>query len=73
VVGYEPEVIALSDKPEGVFARGGDTTKQEQYGFRAHRTLEAEIGRTLEYVARCDAGADVSRHDVHPGATAVAA
>jgi GDP-L-fucose synthase len=73
VVGYEPEVIALSDKPEGVFARGGDTTKQEQYGFRAHRTLQGEIRRTLEYVARCDAGADVNRHDVHPGATAVAA
>ncbi|MFC1795941.1 NAD-dependent epimerase/dehydratase family protein [Pseudomonadota bacterium] len=31
--GYEPEVIGLSDKPSGVFARGGDTQKQAEYGF----------------------------------------
>jgi len=31
--GYEPEVIGLSDKPTGVFARGGDTAKQLAYGF----------------------------------------
>jgi GDP-L-fucose synthase len=31
--GYEPEVIGLSDKPSGVFARGGDTAKQEEFGF----------------------------------------
>ena len=33
--GYQPDVIGLSDKPSGVFARGGDTAKQATYGFRS--------------------------------------
>ncbi len=32
--GYQPEVVGLSDKPSGVFARGGCTVKQHSYGFR---------------------------------------
>ena len=35
VVGYRPEVVGLSDKPAGVFARGGDTAKQAAHGFVA--------------------------------------
>jgi GDP-L-fucose synthase len=35
VAGYTPEVRGLSDKPAGVFARGGDTTKQASLGFVA--------------------------------------
>jgi GDP-L-fucose synthase len=35
VAGYSPEVVGLSDKPAGVFARGGDTVKQARYGFTA--------------------------------------
>lgn len=31
--GYQPEVVGLSDKPAGVFARGGDVTKQAAAGF----------------------------------------
>ena len=34
-VGYSPEAVGLSDKPSGVFARGGDTVKQARYGFIA--------------------------------------
>jgi nucleoside-diphosphate-sugar epimerase len=34
-VGYSPEVVGLSGQPEGVFARGGDTAKQREYGFEA--------------------------------------
>ena len=33
VCGYEPEVIGLSDRPSGVFARAGDTRKQLKFGF----------------------------------------
>jgi len=35
--GYQPEVIGLSDKPAGVYARGGDTKKQLEFGFN-HKT-----------------------------------
>jgi len=33
IVGYHPEVRGMSDKPTGVFARGGDTTKQRSFGL----------------------------------------
>lgn len=33
IIGYSPEVVGLSDQPTGVFARGGDTTKQKSLGF----------------------------------------
>jgi len=39
-VGYEPAVVALCDKPEGVFARCGDTSRQAEFGFRAKTSLE---------------------------------
>ena len=35
LAGYRPEVKGMSDKPAGVHARGGDTTKQRQLGFQA--------------------------------------
>ena len=41
--GYDPEVIGLSDKPAGVFARAGDTAKQERYGFRHTISLREGI------------------------------
>lgn len=49
-LGYEPEVVGLSTKPEGVFARCGDTSKQIQYGFRPRISLEAGIARSLTYI-----------------------
>ena len=33
ILGYHPRVIGMSDKPSGVFARGGDTRKQKELGF----------------------------------------
>ncbi len=47
--GYEPEVRGLSDKPEGVFARGGDTRKQKEMGFEYTIDFESGISKTLEY------------------------
>lgn len=35
--GYNPIVKGMVDKPTGVFARGGDTTKQKEFGFQ-HKT-----------------------------------
>jgi GDP-L-fucose synthase len=35
IVGYSPKVVGLSDKPAGVFARGGDIQKQASLGFQA--------------------------------------
>src|ERR1035437_6669029 len=52
VAGFAPEVIGMSDKPEGVFARGGDTTLQRQLGFTARTTLEEGIKRSLSYFAQ---------------------
>ncbi len=46
--GYHPRVVGLSDRPEGVFARGGDTAKQERLGFRASIALEEGIRRAIE-------------------------
>jgi GDP-L-fucose synthase len=48
VLGFEAEVVGLSSQPEGVFARGGDTTKQERLGFRAEIPLERGIARALD-------------------------
>jgi GDP-L-fucose synthase len=48
VCGYDPEVVGLSDKPAGVFARGGDTAKQERYGFRHTISLREGIERAVK-------------------------
>jgi nucleoside-diphosphate-sugar epimerase len=47
-VGYSPKVVGLSDQPSGVFARGGDTAKQEALGFRAKTTFDKGIRMALE-------------------------
>lgn len=48
-VGYSPEVKGLSEKPEGVFARGGDTTKQKQLGFTYKIPLKDGVQKAIEY------------------------
>jgi GDP-L-fucose synthase len=48
-IGFQPDVVGLSDKPAGVFARGGDTKKQEQYGFRYTMSFEDGVTRALRY------------------------
>lgn len=47
--GYHPEVVGMSDKPSGVFARGGDTKKQQSYGFRFKTTFREGIERAIAY------------------------
>lgn len=51
VCGYAPEVVGMSDKPEGAFARAGDTTKQQSLGFRYSIDLETGVRRAIEYFA----------------------
>lgn len=54
--GYQPRVVGMSDKPEGVFARGGDTTKQAALGFSNATSLEEGIKQTLAYLDGPTAG-----------------
>jgi GDP-L-fucose synthase len=49
LAGCVPEVVGMSDKPEGVFARAGDTTLQHQLGFSPKISLEMGIRRSLAY------------------------
>jgi nucleoside-diphosphate-sugar epimerase len=49
VVGYSPEVKGSTDKPAGVHARGGDTTKQRELGFVAKTDFLAGIERAIRH------------------------
>jgi len=51
LAGYNPVVTGMSDKPEGVFARGGDTTRQRNLGFTASTSLRQGLERALSYFA----------------------
>jgi nucleoside-diphosphate-sugar epimerase len=46
--GYEPEVVGLSDKPAGVFARGGCTKKQAEFGFKYSVDFRTGIKKALD-------------------------
>ena len=48
MLGDKPEIQGTSSKPEGVFARGGDTTKQREYGFTPKISFEEGIRRALD-------------------------
>jgi len=50
--GYSPEVRGTSNTPEGVFARGGDTAKQKEFGFQYKVAFRDGITRALEYYSR---------------------
>jgi GDP-L-fucose synthase len=41
----------MFDKPEGVFARGGDTAKQKKLGFTYSTELQEGIRKTLAYLS----------------------
>jgi nucleoside-diphosphate-sugar epimerase len=47
--GYNPEITGTTGKPEGVFARGGDTAKQAAHGFTATTTFEEGVARAIAY------------------------
>lgn len=49
IYGYSPNVIGTASKPEGVFARGGDTRKQVNYGFTSSVSFEEGVKRALSY------------------------
>jgi len=49
VCGYDPEVVGTTDKPEGVFARGGEVTKQQSLDFRPKIEFAAGVKKALEY------------------------
>jgi GDP-L-fucose synthase len=49
ITGYYPAVKGLSNKPAGVYARGGDTTKQKQLGFEYKIDFKSGIERALNY------------------------
>jgi nucleoside-diphosphate-sugar epimerase len=43
------EVRGMSDKPEGVFARGGDTVRQAKIGFKPEIALDEGLRRAIGY------------------------
>ncbi len=49
VLGFQPEVKGTSNTPEGVFARGGDTTLQQELGFLHDLSFRDGIKRALDY------------------------
>lgn len=49
VCGYRPVVSGMSDKPGGVHARGGETKKQEAFGFKYSLSFRTGIERALDY------------------------
>lgn len=51
-VGYSPEVQGTSDKPEGVFARGGDTALQKSLGISHRITFSEGIERGIAFIDR---------------------
>jgi GDP-L-fucose synthase len=52
LVGYRPEVRGMLDKPAGVHARAGDTTKQKALGFAYTIDFTTGIRRALDYYSR---------------------
>lgn len=49
ILNFNPEVIGTTNKPEGVFARGGDTTFQKNLGFSNKISFKEGIERALNY------------------------
>ncbi|MHC4426043.1 MAG: NAD-dependent epimerase/dehydratase family protein [Planctomycetota bacterium] len=52
VCGYSPDVVGLSDKPSGVFARAGDTEKQKELGFNYKIDFRSGVQRAIEYYSK---------------------
>lgn len=51
IVGFQTKVVGMSDKPEGVFARAGDTELQRKLGFNHSITLDEGIRRAVEFLS----------------------
>lgn len=48
-MGYKPRVVGTTGTPEGVFARGGDTTKQRSFGLKPKVDLAMGVREAVEY------------------------
>ena len=49
ILGFNPKVEGTESKPEGVFARGGDVTKQHELGFKHSTKFDDGIKKALIY------------------------
>ena len=49
ICGYNPEVKGTEDKPTGVFARGGDTNKQKDFGFVYKTDFHSGIKKAIKF------------------------
>lgn len=49
VCGYSPRITGTSNTPEGVYARGGDTAKQREFGFIAQTPFGEGISKAIHY------------------------
>ena len=49
LLGFKPKISGTSNKPEGVFARGGDTNLQTKLGINAKISFERGISEALDY------------------------
>ena len=49
IVGYDPKIEGSAKKPEGVFARGGDVTKQLKMGFKFDKAFDQGIIEALDF------------------------
>ena len=49
IVGFKAEIKGIANKPEGVFARGGDINKQKKLGFKFSTTLATGLTKTINY------------------------
>ena len=49
LLGLKPKIKGTSNKPEGVFARGGDIRKQKELGFEYRTELQEGIKKTFNY------------------------
>lgn len=52
IAGFNPEVTGTSNKPEGVFARGGDTALQKRLGFIYKTDFKRGVERALQYFSK---------------------
>ena len=49
IIGFNPKIEGTSTKPEGVFARGGDVTKQHKLGFQYSTEFDDGIKKALTF------------------------
>ena len=49
ILGFNPKVEGTESKPEGVFARGGDVTKQNYLGFKYTTEFDVGIKKAINF------------------------